>query len=119
MPDAFVLPAGQQLSNPVTLARGDRGVVLVFPGSCAVSDYRLQCATTSGAGAAGDAFGDWLVQPLGAAGGLSPFTVFSGGALGQPAVVSLPPPPTPYLRLRSVAAQTLTVSVAVFPYVAP
>jgi hypothetical protein len=119
MPDAFVLPVGQQLSNPVTLTRGDRGVVLVFPDSCAATDYRLQCATTSGAGTPGDAFGDWLVQPLAQAGGLSPFTVFSGGALGRPVLVSLPPPPTPYLRLRSVAAQTLTVSVAVFPYVAP
>jgi hypothetical protein len=110
--DTVTIAAGQSVSTAVALARPELGLVIVFPASCAATDYRLQCAVSSGG-----AFGDWAVnlQPT-----LTPFTVLSAGAAGMPLFVAIAQPvPTPWVQLRGLVPQTLTSTFTLLPYGGP
>lgn len=111
--DYLTIASGFNVSSAHAIVRGDLQVAIVFPGSAAAADYRVQCAVSSGASASGDVFGD--AQPLfPLQNPMNPLTVYSGGITGSPVYVIFGPAPTPFIRLRSLNAagavlnQTLT-----------
>ena len=105
--DFVTIANGQSVSSAYFIQRGDRPLVIVFPSSCAAADYRVQCATSSGASAAGDQWGD-VLNNIAAQAPISAFTVVRAGALGFPIFARIDPPPTPFIRLKSGASHTLT-----------
>src|SRR5262245_37083353 len=104
MPDYAVIQTGSAFSPPVFLSRGDQPLALFIPASVTPTELRLQLATSSGAAASGDAWGDW--QPPGNAPGA--YAVWSGGNNTRPVVLGpLGPLPTPFVRVFMTSSATL------------
>jgi len=114
--DFLSILSGQTVSSGYFNVRADLPVVIVCPASINPAELRIQCATSSGASASGDSFGDIQIQQQPGNLFASPFTVASVGLVQtRPTFIGpIGPLPTPFFRLfvstgPTIASNTYTV----------